>query len=135
MLLVAHYLAPSPVHGIGVYTREIVAEGMRVWTANPVIDREITFAELAELPRHVIEYIRNHGEFLPATNRLRLSADGDSFMNHADEPNLIVRGDEMFAGRDIAAGEELFCDYRDTPVLAFDPEALEQDAAVLAYRS
>jgi SET domain-containing protein len=40
-------------------------------------------------------------------------------MNHSEAPNVICPdNDDMFAGRDIEAGEELVCNYREFDRLA-----------------
>jgi uncharacterized protein len=122
LLLIEHYVAPSPVHGLGVFSRHFVPAGTLVWAAHPIIDREISPAEMDSLPPHVVALIQIHSEYLADKKLFRLSADGAAYMNHADDPNLLDRGDEMVARRDIRAGDELFCDYRIAKVMAFDPD-------------
>lgn len=122
MLLIEHFVAASPVHGLGVFSAQFVPKGMQVWIAHPAIDREICLSELESLPSHVVKLIETHSEYLPGKNLFRLSADGGYYMNHSDDPNLVDRGDEMFADRDIQPSEELFCDYRIAKVIAFDPD-------------
>lgn len=123
MLIVEHFVAPSEVHGLGVFSKHHILKGTLVWLAHPVIDREITRAEMSDLPDHVIQSILTHAEHLTERDIFRLGADGGYFMNHADIPNLLDNGDKMFAARDIESGEELFCDYRVVRVAAFDPDA------------
>ena len=122
LLLIRHFVAPSPIHGLGVHTAVFIPKGAKVWVFHPAIDRVILVKALAGLPDHVIERIEAHSEYLPDRNSIRVAADGDYWMNHSDEPNLEDRGDVVFALRDIKAGEELLCDYRQTVVLAFDPD-------------
>lgn len=122
LLLIEHYVAPSPVHGLGVFAVNFVSKGTKVWVVHPVIDRVIPISDLKGLPNHVVKRVEMHGEFLPHLDSFRLGFDGAQFLNHCDEPDLVDRGDEMFATRDIIAGEELYCDYRQTLVMAFDPE-------------
>lgn len=90
---------------------------------HPLIDREISADEFANLPDNVRRLVRSHGEHDREKRVFRLSADGVFYMNHADDPNLEDRGNEMFARRAIQIGEELFCDYRVARVMAFDPDA------------
>lgn len=123
MLLIKYVVGPSAVHGLGVFSYAFVPEGTKVWIFHPIIDRIISENELKKLPLDIVKKIHNHAEFIPDRQLFRLPADGDYFMNHSDDPNLDDRGDEMLANRDIRAGEELFCDYRITKVLAFDPDA------------
>lgn len=122
MLLVEHYVGPSDIHGLGVFSKSSIKKGELVWQAHHMIDREIPRAALSGLPPHVAEKIKTHAEYLPSVDAFRLAADGDYFMNHSDDPNLIDAGEEMFSARDIAAGEELLCDYRSVRVLTFHPD-------------
>jgi len=122
LLLIEHYVAPSSIHGLGVFAASFVAKGTKVWVFHPAVDRVIPVSELAELPDHVIERLEAHSEYLPWCHSLRVAADGDYYMNHSDDPNLEDNGDKVFARRDIHIGEELQCDYRQTVVLAFDPD-------------
>lgn len=122
LLLVEHYVAPSPIHGLGVFSRHTVPEGTLVWVPHPVIDREFTKQDLRDLPPHVVKLIERHSEYLPDKKIFRLSADGGYFMNHSDQPSLRDDGDKMFASKDIQPGEELSCDYRITKVMSFDPD-------------
>lgn len=124
LLLIEHYVAPSQIHGLGVFSRNTVSKGALVWIPHPVIDREFAKHDLRDLPRHVVKLIEQHSEYLPDRNIFRLSADGCYFMNHSDQPNLRDEGDRMFANRDIQSGEEITCDYRITKVMSFDPDHL-----------
>lgn len=100
-----------------------MAKGAKVWVFHPAIDRIIPVSELAGLPDHVIERLEAHSEYLPWCHSLRVAADGDYYMNHSYQPDLEDHGDEVFARRDIHIGDELQCDYRQTVVLSFDPDA------------
>lgn len=126
MLLIEHYVAPSPIHGLGVFAASFVPEGTKVWVFHPAIDRVIPITDLEGLPEHVIKRIEVHGEFLPHLTAFRLGSDGDLYLNHCDEPNLVDRGDEMFACRDIQAGEEMHYNYRQTIIVGFNPETGER---------
>ena len=122
LLLIEHFVGPSSIHGLGVFAAQFVPKGARVWVYHPAIDRIIPASDLAGLPGHVIERIETHSEYLPKQDAFRMSADGDYYLNHSDDPNLENRGDNIFARRDIQAGEELHFDYRQTLVLSFDPD-------------
>lgn len=122
MLLIDYFVAPSQVHGLGVFAGQSVDRGDRVYQFHPLIDREISADEFADLPDNVRRLVRSHGEYDREKLVFRLSADGVFYMNHADDPNLEDRGNEMFARRAIQIGEELFCDYRVARVMVFDPD-------------
>ena len=121
-MVVEHFVAPSPVHGLGVFAKNFIPNGALVWLAHPALDREIPRSELDSLPEHVAERIKRHAEYLPDKDVLRISADGTYYMNHGEAPNLRDAGDAVYAARDIFAGEELLCDYRVVKVLAFNPD-------------
>lgn len=122
MLLVEHFIAPSEIDGFGVFASRVIALGEVAWIFHPLIDIEIHEAELDGLPEHVVNRIRRHGEYYVDRSTFILSADGNAFMNHSDNPNLEDLGDQLVARREILFGEELTCDYRVTPVLDFDPD-------------
>jgi SET domain-containing protein len=122
LLLIEHYVAPSSIHGLGVFAANFVPKGTKVWMFHAAVDRVIPVSELAGLPDHVMERLEAHSEYLPECNSLRVSADGDYYMNHSDDPNLVDQGDEVFASRDIMSGEELVCDYRALLVPGFNPD-------------
>lgn len=122
MLVVEHFVGPSPIHGLGVFSRFFIPKEALVWRVHSIFDREISKNELLFLPQHVVQSIFTHAEYLPARDIFRLSADGAFYMNHSDDPNVLDAGDVMHAARDIAAGEELLCDYRSVRVMAFDPD-------------
>ncbi|TCM75897.1 SET domain-containing protein-lysine N-methyltransferase [Rhodovulum steppense] len=121
MLLVKHYVAPSPIHGLGLFLVEPVKAGQIVWKYEPTFDTEIPEALLHYLLDPYAEAVRENAEYLSARGVFRLGNDGDIFMNHSDQPTLVDLGEEMRAVRDLGSGEELTCDYRMVNVLGFDP--------------
>lgn len=127
MLLIKHYIAASPIHGLGVFAAESAQKGQLVWSFHALIDREIPSDALASVPAHVAHMIRRHAEFLAHRDCFRLAADGDFFMNHSIDASLRDGGDAMFATRDIHPGDELTCDYREIRVLAFEDELALSD--------
>lgn len=134
MLLVDHCVAKSKIHGLGVFAKENIKEGAIVWRFNPVIDREIPYDAISDLPVHSRRQIMNHASFIPNRNIFLLGCDGDYFMNHSDDPSLMDDGEMMFATRDIAIGEELTCDYRVVKVMGFDPERNQPHHSLVAAR-
>jgi SET domain-containing protein len=122
MLLTDHYISKSEIHGMGVFSAEFIKAGAVVWVYNCVLDIKIQEDKLVGLPEHVIARIKTHAEYFPAERHFILGTDGDYYMNHSDDPNLLDGGDKMFASRDISIGEELTCDYRIVKVATFDPD-------------
>jgi SET domain-containing protein len=112
MLLVKTYLGPSTIHGIGLFAAEPIARGTVIWRYDDRIDRRFTQAERDALPEPARSYIAIHA-YPQRTGSDVYNLDGDNarFMNHSDTPNTDCTVDTI-ATCDIAAGEELVCDYQ-----------------------
>lgn len=116
MLLVKTSIRQSPIHGLGLFAEEDIPAGTLLWRLEPLIDRVIPEADLARLPEQVAEYVDIYSEYFPELGLLVLSGDNDRYTNHSDSPNtevILPNGPEAHvrALRDIAAGEEITCDY------------------------
>jgi uncharacterized protein len=112
MLLIPTYVAKSPIHGFGLFAAAPVKAGTVLWRLEREADWCLSPEELAAVPPRLQERIRFHA-YLDRRGFYVYSADGTKFMNHADAPNCVdLNDDEAVAARDIAAGEELTCNYR-----------------------
>lgn len=116
MLLVPTTVGQSPIHGLGLFAAEAIPAGTVIWQLDPLFDRVFTVEELTGRPPLVREFIEHYCEYFPETGELVLSCDGDRYTNHSDDPNTRVDGENrpdarVIATRDIAAGEEITCDY------------------------
>jgi uncharacterized protein len=122
MLLVRTSLRPSPIHGLGVFADEFIAQGQLVWEFDRRIDIVIPLAEIASFPPAQQEYISmlDYVEVLDGQKVMILCADNAKHINHSDAPNVVDTADnrQQYAARDIQPGEELTCDY-----FAYDLEA------------
>lgn len=114
MLLVNTFVATSQIDGAGLFAAEDIQAGSVVWEFNPIIDVEITEAQLAALPPAARERALRHS-FVSEDGRIILSRDNAVFFNHSDNPNTRAGSDGNVALRDISAGEELTEDYRVFP--------------------
>jgi len=119
MLLVKTYLAPSPVHGTGLYAAEPIAKGTVIWRFDARIDRRLARQEREALPEPARGFVATYSyPESPGSDTHVLDGDHARFMNHSEAPNTVCptpqswRDAETIATRDIAAGEELLCDYR-----------------------
>ena len=126
MMLVRTRVAPSAIHGMGLFAVDAIPVGTPVWRFVPGFDQEISAERFAALPEPAQAHIRWFAYQDTATGAWMLSGDHTCFMNHADCPNTGASADATptvttVALRAIAAGEELTCDYR-----AFDAEAREK---------
>lgn len=84
---------------------------MMVARWNPDVDRTFDSDVFDRLPEVVQQYIHKHGT-RSEDGRWKLGMDGDQYINHSDQPNLIRRDGGLIAERVIVSGEELTCDYR-----------------------
>ena len=112
MLLVKTFLAPSAIHGVGVFAGEAVAAGERVWRYEPEFDRLIPFDALPTLPPAFRAYLDMYAyPSRDVPGGLTLSCDHAKFLNHSPDPNTELLPFETLARRSIARGEEITCDY------------------------
>lgn len=128
MFKVPTYLAPSPIHGTGVYTAVPIPAGTVIWQYDSPVDWEILPAEMASIPEPYQSRLR-HFSYLDERGIYILCGDNAKFMNHSSEPNCDDGGLTTVAARDIEAHEELTCDYR-----AFDMESGGRELAELRER-
>lgn len=110
---------PSPVHGTGVFAREPIKAGTKVWT----FDREMQvcgLADLAALPQDRLQFALHGGYYHALARKFVWYEDGMQFVNHAEpgRDNIGIRewtpleDDNCTALRDIEPGEELLEDYQ-----------------------
>ncbi len=120
MLLVETYLAPSKIHGIGLFAKNCIPKGTKIWEFTPGFDQELTQEQIDQLSEACRERILNYVYYNANKMRYILCADDERFINHSKEPNIVGVGfcsdnrkeGETFAARDIEADEELTEDYR-----------------------
>src|SRR6185437_12759804 len=110
MLLVKTYLDKSPIHGIGVFARESIPKGKKIWRFVFGFDRYYSRKQLAKLPKAAKEHIRLHG--FQWKNEILLSMDYDTFMNHSENPNTYFHNGYVVARCNIRKGAEITNDYR-----------------------
>lgn len=115
MLLVSTYVAKSEIEGVGVFAALPIARGALIWRLDPDFDRLIPSGSYHALPQTMKELLDRYA--YPSPDRpgyLVYEVDNGRFMNHSDTPNtdFSVHGGGT-ATRDIAAGEELTCNYHE----------------------
>lgn len=115
MLLVSTYVAPSKIEGIGVFTAEPIKKGALIWRLEPSFDRLIPVDKYETAPPHMKDLLDRYA--YPSPDRpgfIVYEVDNGRFMNHAETPNTdFSDAGGATALRDIAAGEELTCNYSD----------------------
>lgn len=112
MLLVPTYVAPSAIEGLGLFAAAAIPKGTVVWRFDPLLDLIFPEHALAAYPAGTQAFLRRYGYRQKGTSGYRvLDGDNGRFMNHSAEANTDNGGETSFACRDIAAGEEITCDY------------------------
>ena len=132
MLLVRTYVAASAIEGVGVFAAEAIPSGTSIWRLEPGFDHVIAMADYENAPPVLRELLDRYA--YPSPDRpgfIIYEVDNGRFMNHAAQPNTnfsVPSGGT--ARRDIAAGEELTCDYGEfyggfelLPAASQDPSA------------
>ncbi len=113
MFLVHVYLDRSPVEGIGVFAKQPIAKGSLIWAFDERFDRLIPNAVWESTDGVVKDYLDRY--CYPSRENpghIVFEADDARYMNHSDAPNCdFSKGKRAFALRDIAAREEMTCDY------------------------
>jgi uncharacterized protein len=120
MLLVPTFLAPSAIHGIGLFASAPIHAGTPVWRLDETFDQPVDEAALARLDLVAQLQVQRYAYVDPARQVRVLCADDARFFNHADDANCRdlpgSEGRVTVAVRDIADGEELTWDYREQVV-------------------
>jgi SET domain-containing protein len=123
MILVRTRVAPSAIHGLGLFAVGAIPLGTPIWRFEPGFDREFSAEQFSALPPEAQAHLRWFAFLDKATGGWVLSGDHACFMNHSPNPNTGAQPGATapvttVALRNITEGEELTCDY-----WAFDAEA------------
>lgn len=118
MMLVSTRVAPSAIHGQGLFAVDAIALGTPIWRFEPGFDREFSTEQFSALLPEAQAHLRWFAFVNNSTGGWVLSGDHACFMNHSPDPNTGAPADATppivtVARRDIAAGEELTCNYWD----------------------
>jgi uncharacterized protein len=115
MMLIATYVGPSAINGIGVFTKEPITKGQEVWHFETELSLVIEPEKLSALPSPVRKFVKKYAFRHPKSpENLILEADDGRFMNHSIKPNLDLSSKmKGIALRDIDIDEELTCNYAD----------------------
>ncbi|HET9597452.1 MAG TPA: SET domain-containing protein [Anaeromyxobacteraceae bacterium] len=109
------YLAPSRIHGTGLFAGEDIPRGTVVWRRDPTLDIELTEEQIEALAPPSREQVVKYTYLDIVRRTFVLCGDDARFFNHEEAPNCLdypdADGGTTVAARDIRAGEELTSDY------------------------
>ncbi len=111
MFRVPTFLGSSSIHGFGVFTAGPLPGGTLLWEFTPGVDQALREDELQAFPPSWREWFERYC-YLNDEGLYIFCGDNARFMNHSPTPNCDDSGILTVTLRDIAAGEELTCDYR-----------------------
>jgi len=124
MILVKTYVSRSSIHGNGLFASEPLPKGTPIWRFQAGFDQDFSPTDWEALP----EPARSHSRWFcfvrQGDHHVILSGDHACFINHDPQPNTGTTPEAQppittVALRDIAAGEEITCNYwsydADTP--------------------
>ena len=111
MLRVKAYIAPSGIHGIGLFAGESISKGSVIWEFNSPIDQRFKPEDVARMTPAMKTFLSRYAYCERGT--LVLCGDHARFMNHSPEPSCGNDSTRQYtlALRDIREGEELTYDY------------------------
>jgi SET domain-containing protein len=118
MMLIKTRVAPSGIHGQGLFAVEAVTRGTPIWRFLRGFDHDFSPEEFAALPPLAREHTRWFCFVNKADGHVILSGDHACFINHSPTPNTgappgTTASVTTEALREIAAGEEITCNYFD----------------------
>jgi len=115
VLLVPTFLAPSPIHGIGLFAAVPVPAGTVVWRLDEPFDQVVAEGALADLGTVAQLQVQRYAYLDPVRHVRILCADDARFFNHAGDANCRDAPDSggtaTVTVRDVVEGEELTWDY------------------------
>ncbi len=118
MLKVKTTVRPSNIAGYGLFLAEFIPKGTVVWEFQPEVDRIFEDPEIAELDDAGLKKLMFHAYLNSSTGKVVWCGDGALYMNHSEQPTLLVVDNgkpegACIAARDLWPGEELTCNYYD----------------------
>lgn len=112
MFIVPTYVAPSTIHGLGVFAGEDLKEGQPIWQFARGLDLVVPFHQIEAAPKAFQDYMNTYAYISPQVEGgMVLSCDHAKFLNHSHDANTEIRGETTLARRAIRKGEEITCDY------------------------
>lgn len=111
MFLKKKYIDKSTLNGIGLFAGEVMKKGDILYQHSPNLQLRLSPEEFGALSDDERATFSHYGYEWKGV--WYLDFDDIRFLNHADEPNLLLTNEGIVAARNIAEGEELTQNYRD----------------------
>ena len=112
MFVIKTRVGPSSIHGTGVFANESVASGAVIWRYDPIFDQTFSDEDFEGAEPVVQTFLKEYAyRAVDLAGSWVLSGDHARFLNHSDKPNTVERPLVSLAAVDIAAGEEITCNY------------------------
>jgi SET domain-containing protein len=113
MMLIRTYVAASAIEGVGMFAAEPIKKGASIWRLDPDFDRLIPMDKYEAAPAPLKELLDRYAYPSPDRSGFMVyEVDNGRFMNHSATPNTdFSQYGGATATQDIAAGEEITCDY------------------------
>ena len=113
-MLIDTYLDKSKIHGVGVFSKEIIKKGEKIKEERPEFEMEFDKNKLPSMPLALAKLIDTHAhERKLGSGILVLGLDNEKYLNHSEEPSV---DDDGIALKDIEIGDEITIDYKDFDV-------------------
>ena len=113
-LKVKTYLDEVHGNGIGLFADQDIKHGAVVWVHDPIIDGWLPNPQdypYDDITRNTLIWMYCYDKSI---NKIIRFVDNCRFINHSEEPNLECPTKYIhYAARDIKAGEEITCNYKD----------------------
>lgn len=104
-------LAPSPIHGVGVFAMRDVKEGEKLYTDILPHQFDLPYKQFKKLDPEIAQAMLDHFPLIVRGSHFMYPVTKMSaYLNHSDTPNYDAKDD--VALKDIAKGEEITEDYR-----------------------
>ncbi len=113
MILISHEIKCSPIHGIGLFTKQNVKMGELIARASPQLDVDVSALIFDSLDSKEQAEILYWGFYDPLRDTYHVAFDKIKFLNHSQNGNVTenMKTYDIFAVRDIKSGEELTQNY------------------------
>ena len=104
-------LAPSSIHGIGVFAMRKMSKGEKIYSDIIPHQFDIPYSDFNELRLDVKEMVLSHFPLIPSGSHFLYPVTKFSaYLNHSDIPNYDAKSDVLL--KNVEKGEEITEDYR-----------------------